>query len=95
MSKSKFLAVLDKCGVPVLDNNVILVEVDEACEMASVSLNGSCVMMGNFWDFHPDCHGIKLDFSSYNSLADALFVGLTKEGKKVEKIVDEEWEYDE
>ena len=37
--------------------NVIKVIIDTSCEMAEVSLNGECLMMGNFWDFHPGCHG--------------------------------------
>lgn len=37
---------------------IILIEVDESCDMARVSLNDECIMEGNDWDFHPGCHGI-------------------------------------
>lgn len=36
---------------------VILIEKDEAVEMARVSINGEWLMQGNYWDFHPGCHG--------------------------------------
>lgn len=38
--------------------NTITISTDESCEMAMVDLNGECIMMGNYWDFHPNCHGI-------------------------------------
>ena len=56
------------------DENMIVVKVDETCEMASVTLNGKCVMEGNFWDFHNECHGIYEygHFQSHGSLAVAI-----------------------
>ena len=38
--------------------NIVEVKVDKSCEMAEVYLNDKLIMMGNFWDFHPNCHGI-------------------------------------
>lgn len=38
-------------------NNTILLKEDYSCEMAEVELNGSCVFMGNFWDYHMGCEG--------------------------------------
>ena len=59
--------------------NIIEIKVDKSCEMAQVSLNGKIIMCGNFWDFHPRCHGIYEygDWNCYNGLANniALKVG--------------------
>lgn len=59
-----------------MKQNVIEIFVDEGCEMASVHLNGECVMSGNYWDFHPGCHGIHQygDFNGYQGLANAIAV---------------------
>jgi len=52
-------------------SNLIEVFVDSSCEMAQVDLNGKCVMGGNYWDFHPRCHGIYKygEFNCYMGLA--------------------------
>lgn len=47
------------------NNNVIKVYKDPSCEMASVFLNGKELMMGNYWDFHPGCHGGALRVLGY------------------------------
>ena len=54
--------------------NRIDIRVDNSCEMASVYLNGNLIMCGNFWDFHPGCHGINEygDFKGYRDLARAI-----------------------
>lgn len=54
--------------------NKIIVGIDEASEMAYVSLNDKCIMEGNWWDFHPNCHGIHEygEFNSYMELAIAI-----------------------
>lgn len=54
--------------------NNITIRTDEASEMALVELNDKCIMMGNFWDFHPNCMGIREygDFNSYTQLAMAI-----------------------
>lgn len=54
--------------------NKIVVGIDDESEMAYVSLNGECIMEGNFWDFHPNCDGIREygDFNSYMQLAIAI-----------------------
>jgi hypothetical protein len=36
---------------------VILIEKEEDTEMARLSINGEWIMQGNYWDFHPRCHG--------------------------------------
>ena len=72
--------------------NTITIRTDEDSEMACVELNDKCVMMGNFWDFHPNCHGIHEygEFSSYTSLAVAI---QNKMGGKI--VYDFTWKYDE
>lgn len=39
-----------------------------------VSVGSEMVMLGNFWDFHPGCHGLNAwgDWTSCGSLAIAL-----------------------
>lgn len=46
--------------------------IDPSCEMAMVvGTDGKTIMMGNYWDFHPGCMGIKEygDFRSATGLA--------------------------
>lgn len=64
----------------------ILIEVDQSCEMARVSIDGKGVMEGNFWDFHPGCHGIHEygEFESYKHLADRIKLTLMENGKQAE-----------
>ncbi len=94
-STNKALAYLKKNKFPLLENNVVLVKIDDSCEMAEVSVNDQCVMMGNFWDFHPGCHGIKISFSDYESLATALSDGLTIGGHANTIKYDQDWSYEE
>ena len=72
--------------------NIIKIGLDEAYEMACVKLNGECVMMGNYWDFHPNCHGIHEygDFQSYAQLANNI---KRKLGGDI--VYDFTWRYDE
>lgn len=58
-----------------LKNKVIITtSVDNDCNMAKVKVNNLLIMTGNFWDFHPGCHGINLygDFKTYWGLASKL-----------------------
>lgn len=81
-------------GDKELDDDIVEILVDRSCEMARVSLNGNCVMEGNFWDFHPGCHGITDygDFRGYSGLATAISMKLYSEGKKP-KIVNGSYNY--
>jgi len=74
---------------------VIHVKVDDSCDMAAVYIDEECVMSGNFWDFHPGCHGIDEygDFGNFDDLARKILVKLTKEGKKA-KIVKKKYKFD-
>ena len=73
-------------------SNIITIHLDESCEMACVDLNDKCVMMGNYWDFYPNCHGIHKygDFNSYVQLANNIRTNL---GGVV--VYDYTWKYDE
>lgn len=81
---------------PIFENNIIQVNIDKSCEMAEVLLNDEVVMCGNFWDFHNDCHGMKMaDFRGYNSLVSELESALKDYGKNVEIFTDKNWKYDD
>jgi hypothetical protein len=62
--------------------------------MAEVHLNDKCIMVGNFWDFHPGCHGIHEygDFKGFDSLAVSVAHKLNEQGKK-SIIVREKYDY--
>ena len=68
--------------------NTIRVELYPPWEMAWVYLGNKCVYTGNYWDYHPGCHGLKLfgDFSRPFGFATALGEYIRKKGKKVKKI---------
>lgn len=75
--------------------NIIKAFVDDSCEMAKVTLNGKCVMEGNFWDFHPGCHGIHKygDWNGFANLVQAIYIKFIKDGKKSEDIIIERVTY--
>jgi hypothetical protein len=52
--------------------------------MARVSIDGKCVMEGNFWDFHPGCHGINEygEFAGFDDLAMKILFKLGRSGNK-------------
>jgi hypothetical protein len=82
--------------IPLVDNNVIWVGIQESCDMATVELNGHCLMMGNNWDFHNNCHGMKIpDFSSYRELSLIFKDALIAADKDVELVVDSQWKYED
>ena len=66
------------------DDIIISIRVDKSCEMASVHIDDVLVMSGNFWDFHPGCHGIVEygDFRGFDDLAIKIMGKLTSEGKE-------------
>jgi len=68
-----------------MTEHVITIKVDRSCSMAEVLLNGELVMMGNYWDFHPGCHGITEygDFRGHKGLANSIAVSLQKNGDTV------------
>lgn len=82
--------------IPLVANNVIDVGIQESCEMATVELNGECLMMGNFWDFHNNCHGMKIpEFSNYRELSLLFKDALIAANQEVELVVNSKWKYDE
>lgn len=66
--------------------NIITIYKDPSCEMAKVKLNKAWIMEGNYWDFHPGCHGINTygDFKGPDGLATAIASYLQKKGETVE-----------
>lgn len=55
--------------------DTIEIVVDSLCKGAMVSVGSEMVMLGNFWDFHPGCHGLNAWgdwWTSCGSLASAL-----------------------
>ncbi len=89
--KSQLKSIIDAENKEI----IILVQTDGSCEMARVSIDGVGVMEGNFWDFHPGCHGINEygDFNGFDSLALKILFKLTKEGKKA-KIIKKRYKFD-
>lgn len=57
---------------------------DQSCKMAAVKAGRKWIMTGNYWDFHPGCHGIDEygNFHGPMSLAFAVQRSLLKQGKK-------------
>jgi len=54
-------------------SNSINVYMDYSCKMSSVTLNGSIIYEGNFWDYHPGCHDIyEFEFGNPRQFADKL-----------------------
>jgi hypothetical protein len=94
-NQKKVMSYIKSNKIPLAEKNIIKVGIQESCEMAVVDLNESCLMMGNFWDFHPGCHGMKVpDFSSHDELAEMFRDALVASGNEVEIVIDEEWEYE-
>lgn len=64
------------------------------CQMAQVRVNGQVIMLGNFWDFHPECHGFDLPrFHGADDLARLLTQGLTTAGHAVDLRANDQWTY--
>jgi len=94
--KNDVLTYLATKKIPVVDDNVILIGIQASCKMATVELNGECLMMGNYWDFYNGCHGMKIpEFSSYSELANIISKALVNAGKTVRVETDKSWRYDE
>lgn len=95
-NQKKVMKYIKDHNIPLVEHNVILVGVQESCDMAIVELNNHCLMMGNDWDFHPGCHGMKVpDFSSYDELSLLFQNALVANGNEVEIIVDDTWKYED
>ena len=42
----------------MVKNKTITISYDKSCEMAKIRNGNRVEMEGNYWDFHPGCHGI-------------------------------------
>lgn len=74
---------------------IITVLVDEDCEMADVSDNFGNGMAGNFWDFHPGCHGITKfgEFTTYGGFAELIKAYHISKGRKA-KIIKKKYKFE-
>lgn len=76
---------------------LILIEVDDSSEMARISLNGTMIMEGNFWDFHPGCHlNVTQEyghFDNYVGLSTKIYQKLIKSGVEYSDIVTQRKKY--
>ena len=77
--------------------HIINLRIDDMGEMAEIYLNGECIMLGNFWDFHPGVLDL-LDkkygeFKGYNGLINAIREQIEKEGHTTH-IIKERYSYD-
>lgn len=94
--QEQVLQYIKENKIPLLEHNVINVGIQESCDMATVELNGKCLMMRNNWDFHNNCHGMKIPtFNSYRELSLIFKDALIAADKDVELVVDSNWEYDD
>lgn len=74
----------------------ILIEVDQSCEMARVSVDGELIMEGNFWDFKPTTNGLWHygKFTCYNSLGGCIYSTMVKAGIPYNEIATTRKNYD-
>lgn len=95
-SQKKVIKYIEDNKIELKDSNIITIGIQQSCEMAIVDLNGSCLMMGNYWDFHNGCHGMDVpEFNSHIGLAGIFEDALIAYGKKVQVVINKEWKYDE
>lgn len=78
--------------------NIIKVRNDDNSEMAEISINDKIVMIGNYWDFHNDCHGGSFNlidkFDSYSQLANILIDKINMLDKSLKiKLVEEQYKF--
>lgn len=80
--------------IPLLEQNTITERSDASCRMAEVMVNGQSIMLGNYHDFHPGCHGLDLpNFASPSSLVALFKNAITLAGKKSVIVLDDHWIY--
>lgn len=89
----RVLNFLEKQGIAVKDKNTVKIDVDSSCDMAQVKVNSKVIMLGNFWDFRPEVHGLDLSFHGYQSLANVFVQALEADQKKVSLKVNKNWSY--
>ena len=85
------------------ERNVVLIEKDTSVSMRRVSVDGHPIMHGNYWDFHPGCHGgwfytlakRNFDFMSEKGLAEILQKELILAGSKDCAIEERPYSYKE
>ena len=83
-------------GIPLREQNTVVTDLDDSCDMAQVSVNGEAVMVGNTWDFHPGCHGFDLPaFKGPKALSQLFVTALKARGHDVIETTNHEWVYED
>ena len=94
-TQKKVIKYIEDNKIELKESNIITIGIQKSCEMATVDLNGDCLMMGNYWDFHNGCHGMDIpSFNSYSELATIFEDALIANCKTVQIVIDNEWKYD-
>lgn len=76
------------------EKNIILINIDNSCDMAEVEVNGKTIMSGNNSDFHPGCHGILLpDFRNKFDLAELFDKMFKSSGCISEIVLNKDWKW--
>lgn len=69
--------------------NMLLLRRDTETKMAEVYVNGKCVYLGNYWDYHNGCHGVEdFKFSCISSFLEGLRRLASREGMEVQSLVE-------
>lgn len=72
--------------------NIILVKTDPSSKMAVVYLNNQIIMEGNYWDFHPSCHGI-YEYGNFNSIDELVRLIATRLSPELVTVKRENYKY--
>lgn len=89
------MSIADDLKGKTKKNNVIYLGVDKSCDMAFVQLNKKTILLGNFWDFHPGCHGHTFAFRGYEDLVNQIKQYLESTGASVTVEEDYNWKYED
>ena len=89
------MSIADDLKEKIKKTNVIYLGVDKSCDMAVVELNQKTILFGNFWDFHPGCHGHTFAFRGYQELVIKIKSYLESIGNSVTIKEDYNWKYED
>ena len=91
---NKVLKFLEEEKVGLFSNpQSVELFLDDDCDMAMVTVNGTPVMEGNTWDFYPGCHGFDLpDYRDPDEFVRVLVKGLNEASYEV-RYAEHEYTY--
>lgn len=90
----RWLAYLEARGLPIEAEQVLEVKIDPSCKMAEVKIGGGTVMLGNFWDFRPEVHGMDVPrFDGHEDLAEQIVKAFASAGIPVQVVRNPDWDY--